>query len=82
MADTSGNDKEKVKWVRPEEGTSKMNVDASFHYDAETCTIEMLVRDHTGSFMEGRSITLASSRNVLEAEAISIREALSWVKDR
>lgn len=75
-------EKEKINWVRPEEGTLKLNVNASFVNDAETCTIGMLLRDHTGSFVEGRSITLVSPGNVLEAEAMGIREALSWVKDR
>lgn len=80
--DTNVQEKVKAKWIKPEEGTLKLNVDASFRSDVETCTIGMLIRDHAGSFMEGRSISMVSPGNVLEAEAMGIREALSWVKDR
>lgn len=41
----------KVKrWLRPEEGTFKCNVDASFYPGADTFSVGMVIRDCRGSF--------------------------------
>ena len=39
----------------------------------------MVIRDHKGSFIEGRSMTLPRPATVFEAECIGVREALSWL---
>ncbi|KAL8133721.1 hypothetical protein AgCh_008966 [Apium graveolens] len=41
--------------------------------DADTFTIGMLIRDHRGHFLEGRSLTLVSPGNVMEAESMGIK---------
>ncbi|KAL8105033.1 hypothetical protein AgCh_028992 [Apium graveolens] len=73
----------KVKrWLRPEEGTFKCNVDASFYPGADTFSVGMVIRDCRGSFLEGKCMTLKSPASVFEAECIGVREALSWVQSR
>ncbi|WOH00096.1 hypothetical protein DCAR_0519453 [Daucus carota subsp. sativus] len=61
------------------EGGFKLNVDASVFTEAETFSIGMLVRDHHGSFVVGRTMTLPKVDSVFEAEAIGVKEALSWL---
>lgn len=38
--------------------------------------------DHTGSFIEGRTLSFAKPGTVLEAESIGVKEALSWMQSR
>ncbi|XP_074362740.1 uncharacterized protein LOC141703020 [Apium graveolens] len=40
----------------------------------------MVIRNHLGSFVEGRTVVLSQAADALEAEVLGIREALSWVK--
>ncbi|XP_017221643.1 uncharacterized protein LOC108198399 [Daucus carota subsp. sativus] len=70
------------KWTPPEVGMYKVNVDASWFPGAETFSIGMVLRDSAGCFIEGRSLTLQDTEDVLEAESIGVREALSWVMSR
>lgn len=44
-------------------------------------SVGMVLRDHCGMFLEGRTVSLTQAADVLEAEALGIREALSWVKN-
>lgn len=67
------------KWKPPDRGTLKLNVDASFAPEASSFSIGMVVRDHEGVFIEGRSMTLPRPATVFEAECIGVREALSWI---
>lgn len=67
------------KWRPPDIGTWKLNVDASFVQDAECFIIGMIIRDHAGVFVEGRSMTLPYPGSVFEGECIG--EALSWLTD-
>lgn len=69
------------KWRPPDIGTWKLNVDASFVQDAECFIIGMIIRDHAGVFVEGRSMTLPHPGSVFEAECIGVKEALSWLTD-
>lgn len=69
------------KWKAPDAGEYKVNVDASWHQGAGSFSVGMVLRDHSGSFVEGRTISLPQASDVLEAETLGIREALSWVKD-
>lgn len=74
--------KENVKWVKPEQGKFKVNVDAGI-VEGSTCfTIGMLLRDHTGFFLEGRTMKLNRTVSVMEAETTGIEEALLWITSR
>lgn len=72
------NNEGNAKWVRPEQGKVKINVDASIVQGSSCFTIGMLVRDHTGFFLEGRTIKLNRMVSVMEAEATGIEEAFKW----
>lgn len=43
---------EAKKWTPPNTGELKLNVDASFFPGANNFSIGMLIRDHTGVFVE------------------------------
>lgn len=70
------------KWQRPAENVLKLNVDASYFPEAETFTIGMVIHDHTGTFIKGKTLALPSSDNLVEAESMGVTEALSWIKTR
>ena len=69
------------KWKAPEHGEYKVNVDASWFQGADSFSIGIVLRNHSGCFVEGRTVALPQAMDVLEAEALGIREALSWVKN-
>lgn len=70
------------KWKPPLEGVIKVNVDASLFKNSDTFKIGMVARNHRGEFMAGKVICLVASTSVLEAEALGVREALSWIKEQ
>lgn len=71
-----------AKWTRPPENYVKCNVDAGLFTNQGKIGSGMLLRDYHGTFLAAKSCWQRCS--VLEpflAEAISLREALSWLKD-
>lgn len=71
--------KDVIKWKPPESGELKVNVDASFFAGEETFSVGLVLRDHEGTFVKGKCLTLPCPSTVFEAESIGVREALSWV---
>lgn len=69
------------KWSKPEVDTVKINVDASFFPGAASFSVGMVMRDHSGLFLAGRTLCLSAVDTVVEAETIGIREILSWCRD-
>ena len=67
------------KWIAPGPGEFKLNVDASVRTEDHFFSIRMAIRDCKGTFVRGRTMKCAGSVSVLEAEAMGIREALSWL---
>ncbi|XP_074323447.1 uncharacterized protein LOC141660365 [Apium graveolens] len=67
--------------MAPAAGEYKVNVDSSWFQGAESFSIGMVMRNHLGNFIEGRTVTLYQAADALEAEVLGIREALSWVKN-
>lgn len=74
--------KHAVKWQPPSNGVLKLNVDASFRSDKENFSLGMVIRDSNGDFVEGRTMCKAPVSSVFEAEAVGVKEALSWVKSK
>lgn len=68
-----------LKWVAPEVGCLKVNVDASVMPDASFFAIGMVQRDHTGGFVGGKVMRFEKTVFVFEAETIGIHGALSWI---
>ncbi|XP_074355227.1 uncharacterized protein LOC141693936 [Apium graveolens] len=79
---TSSNNKENVKWVRLDRGKYKVNVDADIVKGSISFTIGMLLRDHTGFFLVGRTIKLNRPVSVMEAETTGIEEAMVWITSK
>lgn len=70
------------KWLPPEEGMLKVNVDASMFQGSPSFTVGMVLRDSRGSFIAGRNLAFPSPDSVFEAEAIGMNEALSWIMEQ
>lgn len=70
------------KWRPPQNGILRINVDASFVKNSPACTVGMVLRDHTGAFLAGKNVSFTTPDIVFEAEALGVREALSWIKER
>ncbi|KAL8091888.1 hypothetical protein AgCh_034234 [Apium graveolens] len=66
----------------PSNGVLKLNVDASFRSDKENFSLDMVIRDSNGDFVEGRTMCKPPVSSVFEAEAVGVKEALSWVKSK
>lgn len=67
-------------WEQPKEGTIKINTDAAIFTNSNRYSYSMLARNHRGELLEARSTCKQGCVQPELAEAIGIREALSWVK--
>lgn len=56
-------------------------MDASVFKNAQSFTVGMVMRNYLGEFLAGKNLCLPMSDSVFEAEALGVREALSWIKD-
>lgn len=70
----------KQTWCKPPEGWVKVNIDAACHPGCDYIYVGCLVRDEGGLFLQVRSNIINGTRTPKEAEALSTREALSWIK--
>ena len=68
-----------VKWVCPDPGVLKLNVDAAYCQGASSFSIGMVLRNHEGSFVAGKTLCQTMVPSVLEAEARAIMEGLHWL---
>lgn len=67
-------------WNQPQQGIVKVNTDAAIFEDSNLFSFAMIARDHNGRMLEALSRCKQGHINPDVAEAIGIREALSWVK--
>lgn len=49
--------------------------------DSNSFSIGMVLRDHKGHFLRGRTRRLSGRVKAFEAKAVGMFEALSWIKD-
>ncbi|XP_062081298.1 uncharacterized protein LOC133786098 [Humulus lupulus] len=68
-------------WIPPEEGCNKVNTDAGLFESKGCYSFSCVARNHHGQWVE--AIFQCRRGNVTPelAEAIAIKEALSWIKD-
>lgn len=71
-----------VHWRQPQQGAVKVNTDAAIFEESNYYSYAMVARDHTGTMLEAQSSCKQGILNPDLAEAIGIREALSWVKSK
>ena len=69
-------------WAKPKEDWLKCNVDAAIFEAEKMIGMGRVIRDHNGVFVATKMLSKEhSSACVRLVEALSLREALSWIKD-
>ncbi|XP_074383626.1 uncharacterized protein LOC141725107 [Apium graveolens] len=68
-------------WTPPKWGWMKINIDADVFQNG-SIGVAAVIRDDQGRFVGARCMKIAGAWKPIEAEAIGLREALSWVIDR
>ncbi|WOH11862.1 hypothetical protein DCAR_0831358 [Daucus carota subsp. sativus] len=68
-------------WCKPPAGWVKINTDAACVLGTGQVGIGCIIRDEWGNFLRARSSVVQGSYHPREAEAISLKEALTWTKD-
>lgn len=77
----SGQTREECKWMMAELGEFKVNADVSVQIGAASFAVRMVVRDHSGSFIQARTVRKEGEVSVIEAEARGVLEALVWIQE-
>ncbi|XP_074374511.1 uncharacterized protein LOC141714914 [Apium graveolens] len=78
MTQADGNE----RWTKPNVGELKINVDATCFTDSNKYSFAFLVRDSQGNVVEAQTKCKQGQVDSEIAEAMGIREALSWVKEK
>lgn len=68
-------------WKKPAKGRLQLNTDAAIHAGSRTTSFGWVIRDHEGSFVPAKSVCMEGVCQPKEAKALSLREALSWLKE-
>ncbi|XP_019150973.1 PREDICTED: uncharacterized protein LOC109147770 [Ipomoea nil] len=68
-------------WARPSHGRLKLNTDAALNVEDNAMGFGWVLRDDVGNFLAAKNIRMPGLCAVREAEVLSIREALSWLRD-
>ena len=68
-----------TRWCPPGAGELKVNVDGSVYAGQDCFSIGMVMRNHLGHYVKGKTMRFAESVPVMEAELIGIAEALKWI---
>lgn len=68
-------------WSKPPSGWVKVNIDAASFEELNCTGVGAVIRDEQGEFVRARSRRIEVLLHPREAEALSLKEALSWVKE-
>ena len=68
------------RWKKPGPNAVKINVDAALFPSSHCFSFARLVRDSSGRVIEAFSRCLAGDISPVLAEALGVKEALSWIK--
>ncbi|WOG82094.1 hypothetical protein DCAR_0101255 [Daucus carota subsp. sativus] len=69
-------------WAKPNQNEVKISVDAALFAECSKFGIGLLARDSDGRVVQGRSELFDGQVRSELAEAVAVKEALSWVKDK
>lgn len=69
------------KWKPPEVNHLKINVDASVVGGQDFFSVGMVLRDHQGQYIAGKTMRFAGVVSVVEAELTGILEAMLWSQE-
>ncbi|XP_073015284.1 uncharacterized protein [Primulina eburnea] len=78
---TTHREVERFPWIKPQAPTLKCNVDASVQNGSGLFGVGMVLRDYEGVFVSARTNAFPGRALVKEAEAMAIKEALSWIME-
>lgn len=67
-------------WTKPPSGWIEINVDAASSLQTGILGMGCVVRDEYGSFYRAQSKRMVRRLQPKEAESLSLKEALSWIK--
>lgn len=67
-------------WVRPKKNSVKVTVDAALFSESSKYGVGLLARDDEGQVVQGKSEVFHGEVRSEFAEAVAIKEALSWIK--
>ena len=67
-------------WCKPPQGWFKVNIDAARFEDSNCIGVGAVIRNDQGAFVGARCQRIGVLLQPREAEAVSLKEALSWVK--
>ncbi|XP_074327738.1 uncharacterized protein LOC141665650 [Apium graveolens] len=70
------------KWEKPQQNWVKINIDAALFEDIGYVGMGSIVRGADGQFLLAHSVRREGMVPPREAEALSLKEALSWLKDK
>ena len=70
------------KWEPPKHGFLKCNFDAAIAKQNQWIGFDYIIRNENGELIGVKNGHKTGSDNILEAEALSYREALLWIKDK
>ncbi|XP_031093123.1 uncharacterized protein LOC115997669 isoform X1 [Ipomoea triloba] len=70
------------RWKNPPEGRLKLNVDAAINSNFKATGLGCILRNSFGEFVAARGQNWLGCYQPKLAEAISVREALKWLKER
>lgn len=69
------------QWCKPPAGWVKINTDAACTLGSNYIGVGCIIRDEWGNFVRARSNVVQGRFQPREAEAIGLKEALSWTKE-
>lgn len=72
----------RISWQDSQCNRFKINTDASLSTNLDRFSHAQIVSDHNGHLIEAKSKCIQGTATPELAEAIGIREALSWVKEK
>ncbi|XP_074347318.1 uncharacterized protein LOC141686164 [Apium graveolens] len=70
-----------TRWYRPTHGWIKVNTDAAIFMEWSSTGVGSVIRDEYGQFIRARNQKMQALYSPREAEALGLKEALSWVKN-
>lgn len=79
VSKSSGSISNTVKWKKPDFGVVKLNVDAAIKLRNVSFSMGLVLRDHSGTLILGKTICRSMVHSVFEAEALAILEGLQWL---
>ena len=69
-----------IRWNKPPYNWTKLHVDAAIFNNGSSTGLGCILCDHEGTFLDAISVNKQILLQPREAEALSVREALHWIR--